>query len=211
VSADSSETARLLRQTAAGDKGSWGALLTRHEERLRHMIAFRLARRLQGWVEPSDILQEACLDAVGRLPEYHRNPSVPFFLWLWFLISKRLVDEHRRHLGGAGRDAGREISLYGGALPKATSAALAARLLGRLTTPSQPTLRAERQIRLKEALNSLDPIDREVLAVRHFEQLTVCEAAAALSIEEKAAGMRYVRALRRFKEILTSLGNWAER
>ena len=88
---------------------------------------------------------------------------MPFFLWLCFLTGQRLLEQHRRHLGAQGRDAGREISLYRGAMPETTTAALAAQLLGRHTSPSQAAVRAERKIRLQEALNSLDPIDREIL------------------------------------------------
>jgi RNA polymerase sigma-70 factor (ECF subfamily) len=202
---DRSETSRLIEQAVRGDQRALGELLGRHRERLRRMVALRLDRRLQGRVDPSDILQEACLDAARRLPEYHQNPTMSFFVWLRFLTGQRLLDEHRRHLGAAGRDAGREVSLYGGALPETTSAALAARLLGRLTTPSQAALRAERQIRLQESLNSLDPIDREVLVLRHFEELSNGEAAAVLGLDKSAASKRYARALIRLKDILASL------
>jgi RNA polymerase sigma-70 factor (ECF subfamily) len=202
---EDSETTRLIAQAVRGDQRALGELLGRHRERLRRMVALRLDRRLQGRVDPSDILQDACLDAARRLPEYHQHPTMPFFFWLRFLTGQRLVDEHRRHLGAAARNAGREISLYGGALPEPTSAALAARLLGRLTTPSQAALRAERQIRLQEALNSLDPIDREVLVLRHFEELSNGEAAAVLGLDKSAASKRYARALIRLKDILASL------
>jgi RNA polymerase sigma-70 factor (ECF subfamily) len=103
------------------------------------------------------------------------------------------------------RDAGREVSLYRDALPAASSAALAGRLLGRLTSPSQAAIRAERVIRLQEALNSLDPVDREVLALRHFEQLTAAETARVLGISEEAAAKRYIRALKRLKQILARM------
>jgi RNA polymerase sigma-70 factor (ECF subfamily) len=203
--ADRSETRRLIEQAVRGDQRALGELLARDRERLRRMVALRLDRRLQGRVDPSDVIQEACLDAARRLPEYHKNPTMPFFLWLRWLAGQRLVDEHRRHLGAAARDVGREISLYRGALPETTTAALAAHLLGRLTTPSQAALRAERKIRLQEALNSLEPIDREVLALRHFEELSNSEAAAVLGLDKSAASKRYARALVRLKEILASL------
>ena len=103
------------------------------------------------------------------------------------------------------RDARREVSLYRGALPEATSAALAAQLLGHQTRPSEAAVRAEVKIRLQEALNGMDPIDREVLALRHFEQLTNAEVARVLRIREAAAGKRYLRALGRLKEILSQL------
>jgi RNA polymerase sigma-70 factor (ECF subfamily) len=109
---------------------------------------------------------------------------------------------HRQHLGAEMRDVGREVSLYRGALPEATSAALAAQLLGRDTRPSEAAIRVERRIRLQEALNSMDAIDREVLALRHFEQLTNPEAARVLGLQEAAAAKRYVRALKRLREIL---------
>ena len=200
-----SETTRLIEQAVRGDQRALGELLGRHRERLRCMVALRLDRRLQGRVDPSDIIQEAFLDAARRLPEYHQNPTMPFFLWLRRLAGQRLVDEHRKHLGAAARDAGREISLYRGALPETSSAALAAHLLGRLTTPSHAAMRAERKIRLQEALNSLDPVDREVLVLRHFEELTNGEAAAVLGVDKSAATKRYARALIRIKDVLASL------
>src|SRR5262249_54538153 len=142
------------------------------------------------------------LEASARLADYTRKPDMPFFLWLRFLTGQRLLRVHRQHLGAEMRDVAREVSLYHGALPEATSAALAAQLLGRDTRPSEAAIRAERRIRLQEALNSMDPIDREVLALRHFEQLTNPEAARVLGLQESAAAKRYVRALKRLREIL---------
>ena len=202
---DRSETSRLIEQAVGGDRRALGELLGRHRERLRRMVALRLDWRLRGRVAPSDVLQEACLDAARRLPEYRKNPTMPFFLWLRFLAGQRLVDEHRKHLGAAARDAGREISLHRGALPQTSSAALAAHLLGRLTTPSQAAIRAERKIRLQQALNSMEPIDREILALRHFEELSNGEAAAVLGLDKSAASKRYARALICLKEILASM------
>src|SRR5262249_58586373 len=114
-------------------------------DRLRRMVALRLDRRLQGRVDPSDIIQEACIDASARLAEYVRQPDMPFFLWLRFLTGQRLLRVHRQHLGAEMRDIAREVSLYHGALPTATSAALAAQLLGRDTRPSEVAIRAERR------------------------------------------------------------------
>ncbi len=202
---NSDETDRLLRQVAQGSPQELGALLERHRVRLRRMIALRLDRRLQGRVDASDVIQEAFLEASLRLPDYLREPSMPFFLWLRFLTGQKLLELHRHHLGAQMRDAGREVSLYRGSLPGASSAALAAQLLGHDTRPSEAAIRAERKIRLQEALNSMDPLDREVLALRHFEQLNNAETAQALGLGESAASKRYIRALKRLKEILTSL------
>jgi RNA polymerase sigma-70 factor, ECF subfamily len=201
----SSDTNRLLRRAADGDQESWVALLTRHAERLRRMVAFRLDQRLQGRIDPSDVIQETHLEAWTHLADYLRDPSLPFFLWLRGIAGNKMRELHRHHLGTQMRDAGREVSLYRGTMPETTSAALAAQLLGRMTGPSEAAVRAEVKVRLQEALNSMDPLDREVLALRHFEQLSPMETAQVLGIKEKAAGMRYVRALRRLKDILTAL------
>jgi RNA polymerase sigma-70 factor (ECF subfamily) len=121
------------------------------------------------------------------------------------VVGERLLKLHRHHLGTQMRDAGREISLFQGALPAASSAALAAQLLGKHTSPTQAVVRAERILRLQEALNNLDPLDREILSLRHFEELTAAEAARVLGIEEGAAAKRYFRALKRLKEVLATM------
>jgi RNA polymerase sigma-70 factor (ECF subfamily) len=207
---DSSDDESLVKRAAAGDPGSWAELITRYRSRLRRMVSFRMDSRLRGRVDPSDVVQEVCLEAWQHLGSYVSQPDTPFFLWFRAVAGHKLGDLHRHHLGARMRDARREVALYQGSLPGATSAALAAQLLGHWTRPSEAAVRAERKAQLQTALNAMDPIDREVLALRHFEQLTVSEAAAVLGIKEKAAGMRYVRALRRLKEILTCLGGWAE-
>jgi RNA polymerase sigma-70 factor (ECF subfamily) len=208
--ADSSDVEDLVIQAASGDSASWEQLMNRYRQRLRRMVSFRLDPRLQGRLDPSDVVQDACLAAWQHLHSYVKRPDTPFFLWLRAVAGHKLGDLHRHHLGAQARDARREVSLDLRPVPGATSAALAAQLLGQVTRPSEAAIRAERRIQLQTALNAMDPIDREVLALRHFEQLTVAEAAAVLGIKQKAAGMRYVRALRRLKEILTNFGGWEE-
>lgn len=204
-SEDSSGTNRLLLRAADGDGASLGVLLTRHEGRLRRMVAFRLDPRLQGRVDPEDVLQEVYLATSQHLRDYVGRPAMPFFLWLRGIAVHKVLELQRRHLGTPIRDARREVSLYRGALPGATSAALAAQLLGHATRPSEAAVRAEAKILLQEALNAMDELDREVLALRHFEQLTNAEAAQVLQIKEAAAGKRYLRALERLREILAQL------
>jgi RNA polymerase sigma-70 factor (ECF subfamily) len=198
------ETQGLIDRAVRGDQEAWGELLARYRDRLRRMVALRLDRRLQGRVDASDVIQDAMLEASGRLAEYRQNPTMPFFLWLRYITGQRLLEQHRRHLGAQGRDAGREISLYRGAMPETTTAALAAQLLGRYTSPSQAAQRAERKIRLQESLNSLEPLDREILALRHFEHLSNGEAAEVLGLDKSAASKRYARALIRLKDVLAS-------
>jgi RNA polymerase sigma-70 factor (ECF subfamily) len=202
---DSSETNRLLRLAADGDRESWGALLTRYEGRLRRVVAFRLDPRLQGRVDVADVIQEVYLEAAQHLADYLREPALPFFLWLRGIAGNKLLELHRHHLGTLMRDVRREVSLYRGTLPETTSADLAAHLLGHATGPSEAAVRAETKVRLQEALNSMDALDREALALRHFEQLSNAEAAHVLGITEAAAGKRYLRALERLREILSEM------
>jgi RNA polymerase sigma-70 factor (ECF subfamily) len=202
---DSSETGRQFRAAAEGDQQSWGALLERHRDRLERMVALRLDPRLQGRIDASDVVQETYLEALTRLAEYLHRPEMPFFLWLRFLAGQKLVTLHRHHLGRHMRDASREVSLYRGALPESSSAALAAQLLGHDTRPSEAAARAEMKIRLQEALNRMDPLDREVLALRHFEQLSLAEAAQVLGITESGASRRHLRAVKHLKEILNEM------
>ena len=205
MSGDANDTGELVRRAGSGDAQALAELFAHYRDRLRHMVRLRLDRRLQGRVDPSDVLQDAYLDLARRLPEYVAKPTMPFFLWLRLLTGQRLLMIHRQHLGTQMRDVGHEVSLYSGPLPQASSASLAAHLLGRLTTPSQAAIRAEMQIRLQEALNQMDPIDREVLTLRHFEELSNSETAAVLGIQKAAASNRYVRALKRLREALASI------
>jgi RNA polymerase sigma-70 factor (ECF subfamily) len=200
-----------LRRAAQGDAESWEALVADSRQRLRRMVAFRLDQRLQGRVDPSDVLQDTYLEAWKDLGAYLQLPELPFFLWLRGIAGNKLRELHRHHLGTQMRDPRREVSIYDAALPETTTTALAAGLLGDLTRASEEAIRLELRFRLQDALNAMDPLDREVLALRHFEQLSPAETAQVLGIKDKAAGMRYVRALRRLREILKSLNqDWLE-
>jgi RNA polymerase sigma-70 factor, ECF subfamily len=205
MTGDPSADDDLLSRARAGDTRALAELFDRYRERLRRMVRLRLDRRLYGRLDPSDVLQEAFLDVARRFPQYAAAPAVPFYLWLRGLTGQRLIDLHRQHLGAHMRDAGQEFSLYRGALPQASSASLADQLLGRLTSPSQAAVRAEMQIRLQEALNAMDPLDREVVVLRHFEELSNHETAAVLGIKPPAASKRYIRAIARLKDILDAI------
>jgi RNA polymerase sigma-70 factor (ECF subfamily) len=202
---NSSETDQLLERLAAGDREVWGDILARHRQRLRWMVALRLDPRLQGRIDPSDVIQEAFLTASVQLEGYLLKPTMPFFLWLRAITGQKMIALHRHHLGKKIRDAGGEVSLFNRVVPEASSAALAAQLLGHETRPSQAAMREELENRVHEALDGMDPIDREVLVLRHFEQLSNAEVAQVLELRESAASKRYIRALRRLKEILKEL------
>jgi RNA polymerase sigma-70 factor (ECF subfamily) len=205
------DTNLLLRRAFAGDESALATLLDGHRDRLRRMIRLRLDRRLSGRVDASDVLQEAYLDVRKRLAEYAREPAMPFHLWLRLVAGQRLTDVHRYHLGAQIRDAGMEVSLHRGPFPQADSVSLAAQLLGRMTSASQAAIRAEHKLIVQEALNGMDPLDREVLALRHFEHLSNDETAQVLGLSKSAASNRYIRALKRLKEILSSIPGLRER
>src|SRR5262249_37082364 len=142
MATDARETEELLQLARAGDRQALADLFAHYRPRLGQMVRLRLDRRLQGRVDPSDVLQEGYLDLAKRAPEYFANPTLPFYLWLRLLMGQRLLALHRQHLGAQMRAAGQEVSLYRGALPQASSASLAAQLLGKLTSPTQAAIRA---------------------------------------------------------------------
>jgi RNA polymerase sigma-70 factor (ECF subfamily) len=195
----------LLDAARSGDEDALALLVERHRDRLERMVRLRMDRRLQGRVDPADVVQDAYLAVRGKFFQYSADPRIPFFLWLRMEVGQKLVDAHRFHLGTQMRDAGQEVSLHRGALPQVTSLSLAEHLLGRLTTASQAAMRVELKLRVQEALNSMDPHDREVLILRHFEELSNAEAAQVLGIKPSAAVNRYVRALKRLKAVFQGM------
>ena len=188
-----------------GGQPAVAELFSHYTEQLQRMVNFRLDRRLYGRVDPADVLQDSYLEASRRIQDYIDNPAVPFCVWLRQITWQVLLTLHRRHLGAQMRDAGQEMSLHGGGNLHATSMSLAAQLVAHLTSPSQALIREERLSQLREALDSMDEFDREVLALRHFEELSNNEVAAILGLQKTAASNRYVRALKRLKEILETM------
>jgi RNA polymerase sigma-70 factor (ECF subfamily) len=206
----SADLTNLLQRAAAGDEQAFQDLFARHRDRLKRMIHLRLSRRLQGRIDDDDVLQEAFLEISRKLKEYVAEPQLPFYLWLRHMTGLKLTEIHRRHLGTQMRDADREVSLHRGGLPEADSVSLAAQLLGKLTAPSQAAIKAEMRIHVQEALNRMDPIDREVLALKHFEQLSTSEIAEVLGMSKAGAGSRYLRAIKRLKEMLVQIPGFTD-
>lgn len=205
---DPRDTELLLQQAAAGDRVSWGQLLDQNRERLRRMVALRMDHRLQGRLDPSDVIQESYLEASQRLPEYLAQPTLPFYLWLRLITGQRLAILHRHHFGAKMRAIGREVQQDFGGVPAASSVALAGQFASNDPRPSEAAIRDEFRLRIQKLLEQLDSMDREILALRHYEQLTNVEAAKVLDIQESAASKRYLRAIQRLKEVITNgLGN----
>jgi RNA polymerase sigma-70 factor (ECF subfamily) len=196
--------AELVERLRRGGELVLAELFLQYRSRLERMVHFRMDPRLSARVDVGDVLQEAYLDAAKRVDSYLANPEAPFFVWLRGITGNTLMDVHRRHLGAAARDAGKEVSLYRGAAD-ATSELLAARLVGRLTSPSQALMREELISQVEQALRQMDETDREVLALRHFEQVSNSEVAEILGLTKTAASNRYVRALARLRQILMAI------
>jgi RNA polymerase sigma-70 factor (ECF subfamily) len=180
-------------------------LFTKHRPRLRRMVDMRLDRRVAGRVDASDVLQEAFVDASKQLERYLEDVPMPPFLWLRFLTGERLMATHRRHLGAKMRDAKQEVSLRIRARPDVRSESLSFGLAGKLTSPSAAAVRAEVQDRLRQVLDGLETLDREILSLRHFEELTNAEAAEELGITTAAASKRYIRALERLRSAVEGI------
>ena len=202
------DIADLLARVRAGDQPALADLFARHRDKLRRMVQLRLDHRLAGRVSPSDVLQEAYIDALKRIDHYFEKPDQPFFGWLRLVVGQRLADVHREHLAQK-RDVGHEVPIHRGG-PGADSACLAACLLGSGTSPSNAAARTESFGRLEEALEQMDALDREVLALRHFEELGNADTAEILGIQPAAASKRYMRALARLKQILETIPGFGE-
>jgi RNA polymerase sigma-70 factor (ECF subfamily) len=207
---DSIQLERYISLVAEGDEAALAEVFSTFRPRLKKMVALRLDPRLQARVDPSDVLQETFIDVARRATKYAGRSDYPFFLWLRQVTGQKLLEITRRHLGTRMRDANLELSLHSGHLPQASSVSLAAHLLGRLTSVSRAAVRAEMQSQLQDVLNHMDEIDREILALRHFEELTNNETAAVLGLSKSAASNRYVRALKRLRDELGKIPGFLE-
>ena len=202
---ESQEDAELIDRVVQGDEEALAVLFSSHRDRLWRMVSFRMDPRLHGRVDADDVLQEAWLAAVQRIDHFLADASRSIFVWFRLITSQTLIDIHRRHLGTQKRNAAMEFSINKGWSAESTSFSLSFHLLGHLTSPSQAALREELSQQLKQALSSMNEIDREVLALRHFEQLSNRETAQILGISDQASSDRYMRALARLKNVLTAL------
>ena len=203
---DGPESASLLTRAAGGDVDAWGALLAQNHKRLAGIASFRLDPRLRSRIDAADVMQEAFITASARRADFFRQTEQPLFLWRRWIVGNTLLELHRHHLGAQMRDPRRESDRpSGNGSDDSTRAALVAQLTAGVTGPETAAGRAEVKTRLNEALGRMDATDREVVALRHFEQLTSSEAAQVLGIQERAAAKRYLRALERLREILADM------
>jgi RNA polymerase sigma-70 factor, ECF subfamily len=192
----------LLPRARSGDRAALDLLLGHERPRILRMIGCRLDPRLRARVDASDVVQDCFAEAAQRLPEYFASEPMPFVIWLRFLAAQRLMALQRTHFGTQARDARREIALGAGALPAPDCSSIAGSLFDEHTSPTGAAAREELRTRVEQALASMDETDREILVLRHFEELTNEEAARELGIETAAASKRFVRALQRLRGVL---------
>lgn len=198
---DSTETQRLLEQARAGEPGATDRLLDRHRPYLRRLVEMRLDPQIRGRMDPSDVVQEAQLEALRRLDGYLKEPPMPFRLWLRQIAYDRLLMLRRQHVGAARRAVGREVPL-----PDRSSLELARQLLGAGSSPSQQLIKRELVRRVRQAVAELPEGEREILTLRNLEGLSNQEAAQVLGIDPATASRRYGRAVIRLRTILLQSG-----
>jgi RNA polymerase sigma-70 factor (ECF subfamily) len=199
---DPSQTQEMLTQACQGEDAAAERLLTAHREPLRRLISLRLDPALAARVDASDVVQEVLLEAHRRLPEYLAHPAMPFHLWLRHIAKDHIIDAHRRHRQAQRRSLDREQPLVPALLADHSSYELAGQLVDPELTPASAAMRQELQRRLDAAIAELDEDDREIILLRHREQLANQDVAHALGLSEAAASMRYLRAVRRLRAAL---------
>jgi RNA polymerase sigma-70 factor (ECF subfamily) len=203
---DSAQLQELMDRARRGDKQAQEQLLGQHRDALRRMIALRLDPAIAARLDASDVVQDVLLEASRRLDDYLRNPVMPFPLWLRHLAKDHIIDAHRRHRLAQRRGVDREQPIVPAALAGHSSIELAAQFLDPELTPASAAVQQELQQRLYEAITALDDNDREMILMRHYEQMSNQEVAGVLGLTEAAASMRYLRALRRLKDLVRITG-----
>ena len=198
------QTQELLKGVTDGDSQAVNRLMDRHREAVRRMIQMRLDQAVARRVDASDVVQDVLMEASQRLKDYLANPVMPFHLWLRQLAKDRIIDMHRRHRAAQRRSVDREQNMSGLGNDEQSAADLAALLKDAELTPAAAALRREMEQRFLVALDQLEENDREIVVMRHFEHLGNSEVAEALGLSPPAAGMRYLRAIRRLRELLGS-------
>ncbi|MDA1231903.1 MAG: sigma-70 family RNA polymerase sigma factor [Planctomycetota bacterium] len=196
------QTQDLLREVGEGDRSAVNRLLDRHREAVRRMVQMRLDHAVARRVDASDVVQDVLLEASQRLSDYIRSPPMPFHLWLRQLAKDRIIDMHRRHRAAQRRSVDREQNMSSFGTDEQSAADLTALLRDAELTPAASALRKEMEERFVLVLDKLEESEREIIIMRHFEHLGNGDVAEALGLSAPAAGMRYLRAIRRLRELL---------
>jgi RNA polymerase sigma-70 factor (ECF subfamily) len=206
---ETEKTQELLAGAKEGDSDAINRLMERHRDSLRRMVQLRLDQKIQRRIDVSDVVQDVLVEANRRLQDYLANPVMGFHLWLRQIAQDRIIDAHRRHRASAKRSVDRERPLAVPAAGDHSTMELAAQLAGRDLTPATAATQAEMAQLVEAAIAKLPDQDCEIIIMRHYEQLSNQEIAQALSLSEPAASMRYLRAIRRLKELMVEPGSSA--
>ena len=199
-------TEQLLDQAKAGDDDAVGELLQRHRKSIRRLVEMRLDRKVQRRVDVSDVVQEVMIEASGRLSKYLDDPVMAFHLWLRQIAWDRIIDTYRRHRVSAKRNMDREQPMSVPTGPDQSTMELAVQLCDPNLTPAAAATQREIAVKVEEVLEELGPQDREIILMRHYEHLTNLEVAEVLNLNPPAASMRYLRAIRRLRDLMEAEG-----
>jgi RNA polymerase sigma-70 factor (ECF subfamily) len=199
---ESEQTQHLLAGAKAGDAEAVDQLIDRHRDAVRRLVQMRLDQKIRRRVDVSDVVQEVLVEANRRLADYLQNPVLSFHLWLRQITKDRIIDAHRRHRGSAKRSVDREQPMVAAADMHRSTIDLVAQLRDPELTPAAAATQREMARLVEEAVAQLAEADAEIIVMRHYEQLSNQEVAQVLELSEPAASMRYLRAIRRLKELL---------
>jgi len=198
---ENEKTQELLSGAKRGDDEAINHLMERHRDALRRMVQRRLDQKIQRRVDVSDVVQEVLVEASRRLQVYLENPVMSFRLWLRQIARDRIIDAHRRHRASARRSVDREQAMVARS-PDESTINLAAQIYDREITPAAAATQHEICEIVESVISQLADQDREIIEMRHYEQLSNQEIAQALNLTEPAASMRYLRAVRKLREML---------
>ena len=199
---ETENTQQLLVGAKAGDDDAVNDLLDRHRGAVRRLVQMRLDRQIRQRVDVSDVVQDVLISAHRRLQDYLQSPAMPFHLWIRQIAKDRIIDAHRRHRVSAKRSVDRERPLVVPAGMNRSTMELAAHLCDGELTPAAIATQREMIRRVTEVISKLSEQESEIIMMRHYEHLSNQEAAQALELSEPAAGMRYLRALRKLRSLL---------
>ncbi|MCR9292165.1 MAG: sigma-70 family RNA polymerase sigma factor [bacterium] len=189
----------LLEQAGSGDTQAIASVFESYRERLRRTVKLRMHPQLQARLDASDVLQDTFFEFARRLPDFTQQRPMPLFAWLRRLTIQQLDQLQRKHLGAEKRTAFREIALVASPSQDASVVNLATQLAGQFTSVDRNLLKAEVQSKLFEALSHMEEDEREIIAMRHFEELSTQEIAEILGLTRSGVLKRYTRAIRRLR------------
>jgi RNA polymerase sigma-70 factor (ECF subfamily) len=198
---DSDQTRDLLDQVRQGDRQALEQLLERHQANVHAFVKAWLDPRVRPRVAPSDVVQETQMEIVRRMDDYLRREPMPYRPWVLRTAYECLMNELRKHRQAGKRSVEREVPL-----PARSSLLLVQPLLARGPSPDQELADREFAARVSQAVGQLDEADREILLLRHVQDLPYEEAACVLDIQPAAARKRYGRALLRLRKVLAEQG-----